>query len=44
VLTPWPPGPDERENRQLSTDAGTTTDPVTGRSPEASSLPGTGTV
>src|SRR4051794_39597145 len=40
-LTPWPPGPDERENRQFSAAAGTTTEPVTGRSPDGSSVVGT---
>ena len=37
VLTPWPPGPDDRENRQLERAGGTTREPMTGRSPEASS-------
>ena len=44
VLTPCPPGPEERENRQLSAAAGTTTEPVTARSPEASSTAGMRTV
>ncbi|WP_324278682.1 hypothetical protein [Blastococcus brunescens] len=39
-----PPGPEDRENRQLNAAAGTTTVAVTGRSPEASSIPGTCTV
>ena len=38
MLTPWPPGPEEREKRQLSAAAGTTTEPVTGRSPDGSSV------
>jgi hypothetical protein len=29
VFTPWPPGPDERENRHDSSDRGIITDPRT---------------
>jgi len=32
-LTDWPPGPDEREKRQVSSSSGMTTDPRTRRSP-----------
>ena len=40
MLTPCPPGPEDRENRQFRAAAGTTTEPVTTRSPDGSSVRG----